>query len=117
MWQKFFQMKDEEDRENIDAVLAALEETTKPQPIQSDYAKEQMNQFKRSTTTSNTYATMRSSPTVVGQQSESTTTTNNVSTTNTNNNYGFQQVVQQYEEQVLHRPNLSVGPDSIYLAQ
>lgn len=114
MWQKFFQMKDEEDRENIDAVLAALEETTKPQPIQSDYAKEQMNQFKRSTTTSNTYTTMRSSPT--GQQSESTTTTNNVSTTNTNN-YGFQQVVQQYEEQVLQRPNLSVGPDSIYLAQ
>jgi hypothetical protein len=110
MWRRFFKMQEEEEQERIDQIVSALDE--KP-PVQSERAKEQMNEFRRST--NDRY-----------QQQQRQGTSGNAAphppislsrSTVPNPTSAHQNYVRQHEQRVLTNPNLSVGPDSMYLAQ
>lgn len=105
MWRRFFKLQEEDERERVDDIISALDETTS-NPILSDHAKEQMLEFKRVTNQRNMAVLGNTSisqqqPTTSGDQPSS----------------GFQHVVRQHEEQILLRPDLSIGPDSMYVPQ
>jgi hypothetical protein len=107
MWRRFFQLKDDEESEQVDTILAALEESTQGgRPIQSERAKEQMQNFRQSMTSRQQQLQITSN-TPPSPSLPPTSLTDDI----------HQSMVRQHEEQVLNRPDLSIGPGSMYLAQ
>lgn len=109
MWRRFFKIQEDEENEKMDHIVSVLDE--KP-PVQSDQAKEQMNEFRRSTNYRYQQQRQQQALGISNQSPISLSRSTVPSQTSNHQNY-----VRQHEERVLANPNLSVGPDSMYLAQ
>lgn len=114
LWRRFLKLKEDEEAEQIDTIISAWEQSNQgSRPIESAYAREQMQDFRRATQLRHQQATgWQSSNSPPSTQASSSRTTTSPAT-----NDSHHHIVQQHEEQVLSRPNLAIGSGSMYLAQ
>jgi hypothetical protein len=138
MWKKYFHIKSIES-EDIRTIYEDVVKDLAQQPIQTQYAKEQANILHRTRFAIQSSSTTTPSQSPFGSTMPPFVTTppptipaafnsgapnpnysnhvNENTNTNSSSSVDYQNLTQLHEQRVLYQPNLSVGPDSVYLAQ